>query len=37
MLSSGHVAFALYTVLEKYEGRDAEALLLNTEVCPFEI
>lgn len=28
ILSSGHAALALYVVLEKYEGKDAEALFL---------
>ena len=34
ILSSGHAALALYTVLEKYEGRDAEELLHKHGVHP---
>lgn len=34
ILSSGHAALALYTVLEKYEGRDAEHLFHKHGVHP---
>ncbi|MEN6293828.1 MAG: hypothetical protein ABFD07_17660 [Methanobacterium sp.] len=34
ILSSGHAALALYVVLEKYEGRDAEELFHKHGVHP---
>lgn len=34
ILSSGHAGLALYVILEKYEGKDAEALLLKHGVHP---
>lgn len=34
ILSSGHAGLALYVVLEKYEGKDAESLLLKHGVHP---
>lgn len=34
ILSNGHAGLALYVILEKYEGQDAEALLLKHGVHP---